>query len=146
MPKFRSAFSDRVRCYCCSGSREFPIFELNEKGDVVDTGKKENVWDKIQSFEDEVLLKNIIRRCGLTGETLEAKLEAFGDSTVLPKSLLELKQSQDRIQGFVDSLSKSDLDLLNDKGFDEFISVKIAEKLSNQSTDSNTAKEGDKNE
>jgi len=146
MAEFRSAFSDRVRCYCSSGSKEFPIFELDEKGDVVDTGKKENVWNKIQSYEDEVLLKNIIRRCGLTGETLEAKPEAFGDSTVLPKSLLDLKQSQDRVQGFVDSLSKSDLDLLNDKGFDEFISAKIAEKLSNQSADSNIVKEGGKNE
>lgn len=144
MPEFRSAYSERVQFHCSSGDREFPIFQLNDVGEVIDSGKKENVFDKIQSYEDNVLLSNIIKRCGLTGESLSASPENFGDTTVLPKSLLDLKQSQDRVQGFVDSLSKSDLDLLNEKGFDEFISAKIAAKISAQTADQK--KEGDDNE
>lgn len=124
--KFALPFAGkRERFYCSSGDKEFPIFEYNEDGELVDTGRKENVYDKIQSYKDEVLLENIIKRCGLTGETLEAPKEAFGDSTVLPQSLLELKQNGQKVQSFVDSLSDDDLKSLNDKGFDAFLLDKL---------------------
>lgn len=144
MPKFRSSFSDRVQFHCSSGEKEFPIFCLNEEGEVIDSGKKENVFAKIQTFEDDVLLSNIIKRCGLTGETLLPSSENYGDTTVLPTSLLDLKQSQGKVQDFVDSLSKSDLDLLNDKGFDEFISSKISALIAEKNSD--VKKDGDSNE
>lgn len=126
--KFELPFAGKhERYHSCSGNKEFPIFEYNEDGELVDSGKKENVYEKIQSYKDEVLLENIIKRCGLTGETLEAPKECFGDTTVMPKSLLELKQSGQKVQSFVDSLSDSDLILLNEKGFDAFILSKIAD-------------------
>lgn len=122
---FRTLSSDRVRIHCSSGEKEFPIFQLNDDGEVVESGKMENIDAKIQSFKDEVLLENIIKRCSVTGETLEAAKQYFGDSRVLPKSMLEAKIQQNNIQGFVDSLSENDLSLLNEKGFDAFLSSKI---------------------
>lgn len=142
MPIFRSAFSKRQEFHCPSGEKDFPIFEYDDTGELIMTEKKENVFEKIQSFEEEVLLKNIIQRCGLTGETLLASPENFGDSTVLPQTLLEAKQQSQKVQGFVDSLSDEDLDLLNSKGFDDFILAKIAALSANKEV----KKESDDNE
>lgn len=123
---FRTAYGPKETVYSPVGEKEFPIYELDGDGNLVDTGKKTNVDAAIQSHKDSVLLENIIRRCSVTGETLSAPQECFGDSRVLPQSLLDAKIKSNRIQAFVDGLSDSDLALLNEKGFDEFLSSKIA--------------------
>lgn len=109
-----------------AGESVFPIFELDENGDVVDTGRKKNIQAEIESFKDSVLLSKIIERCQLTGESLEAPIGAFGDARVLPQNLMELKERQNRVSDFVDSLSDADLASLNELGFDAFLSAKLS--------------------
>lgn len=125
MPKFRTSFSERVRKYAGSGCPETPVFEFDENGELVDTGRKINTDAEIQSHKDEVLLSKIIERCGLTGESLLAPVESFGDATLMPRSILEAHEQAQRVQFFVNGLSDDDLKSLNEIGFDAFISEKI---------------------
>ena len=123
---FRLPFEKSVKVFSSVGSKEAPIYEYNEEGELVLTDKKDNVYARIQSFKDEVLLENIIKRCALTGETLSAPEDCFGDSRMLPKDLLDLKQQGQKVQSFVDKLSDDDLQSLNEKGFDAFLMDKIS--------------------
>lgn len=127
MAKFRTAFEEkRVRFNSPEGSREFPVFQEDEKGELNEIGKT-NVYEKIQSYKDECLLDNIIKRCSETGETLIAPKEQFFDTTVLPKDRLEVENKVSEVKSFVASLSKEDQAALFEKGFDQFIADKIKE-------------------
>ena len=122
---FKNAYSPSDPIYSPSGCPERPIFEFDENGELVDTGKKTNTDALIDSYKDSVLLENIIKRCSMTGETFYAPEECFGDSRVLPTDLLDAKMKGSKVQSFVDSLSDADLSLLNEKGFDEFLLSKL---------------------
>jgi len=124
-----------------AGSPTFPLFEENGDREVVMTDKVKNVFEEIQSHKDDCLLENIIRRASVSGESLVAPLETFGDTTQLPQSILEAHDQRQKVQSFVDGLSDGDLSLLNDKGFDGFLAAKIAEMQANKEV-----KESDGNE
>lgn len=132
MSKFRTSSSERVRFQCDSGSHEVPTFEFDETGELVVSGKTD-LFAQIQSFKEDVLLDKILLRCSLTGESLMAPPEAYGDATVFPKDLLEAKQMSTGVDRFKSSLSSEDLSYLLDKGFDEFIKFKVSQAQSSES-------------
>ena len=133
MPTFTSAFSKHKVLTCPAGEPNIPIFEYDENGELVDTGKTRNIDAEIQSHKDEVLLSKIIERCGLTGETLVAPVECFGDATALPKDLLDAHNRGQQVQSFVDSLSDDQLKILNDQGFDALVLSVLDKKKADQS-------------
>lgn len=133
MPTFVSAFSKHKVLTCPSGEPNIPIFEYDENGELVDTGKTRNIDAEIQSHKDEVLLSKIIERSALTGETLAAPVECFGDATVLPKDLLDAHNRGQQVQSFVDSLSDDQLKILNDQGFDALVLSVLEKKKTDQS-------------
>lgn len=125
MSKFRTAYSKRERFEAPVGTHEVPTFGFDNDGELVVNGKT-NLFAEIQSHECETLLSNIIERCRLTGETLLAPDSAFGDSTTMPQSLVDLQDQVNKVESFTASLSADDLELIRSKGFDEYINVKIA--------------------
>lgn len=143
---FKTAYGPKETVFSPQGDNEFPVFELNADGEVVDSGKKTDVNALIQTYKDGVLLENIIRRASMTGESFVAPSDCFGDSRVLPKDLLDAKLHSQRVQSFVDGLSDSDLALLNEKGFDEFLTSKIAAAAAAASAAQSDKNGGDKNE
>lgn len=121
----KTALSPRSeRFYCDIGTHDIPVFGLDENGEVVVTGSTD-LFAQIQSHKDEVLLDKIIARCALTGETLTCSDEAFGDSTILPKDLLDAKNQALKVDSFKSGLSSDDLSFLMEKGFDDFLKYKI---------------------
>lgn len=146
MSKFRTASSERVRFQADSGTREVPTFQFDDSGELIVSGKTD-LFAQIQSFKDDVLLDKILLRCSLSGESLEAPAEAFGDATILPKDLLEAKTMSNNVDSFKSSLSKDDLSMLLDKGFDEFIKFKVEQAQSvAQSSAHSPAQSEDKHE
>lgn len=127
MAKFRCAFDEeKADLYTPAGSQEFPVFQEDDKGVLKQVGKT-NVYEKIQTFMDDCLLENIIKRCAESGEVLIARKEQFFDTTVLPRDRLEVEQKISQAKDFVASLKKEDQVALFEKGFDQFISDKIKE-------------------
>lgn len=121
----KTALSSRSQRYFCdSGTHEVPVFGLDDNGDVIITGSTD-LFAQIQSHKDEVLLDKIIARCALTGETLTCSDDSFGDSTILPKDLLEAKTQALKVDSFKSGLSSEDLSFLMEKGFDDFLKYKI---------------------
>lgn len=116
-----------------SGSDLFPEFVEKEQDVFEPTGKMTNVYKKIQTYKDEVLLENILKRCLETGETLSVVAPSnFGDTTKMPKTLLEAHDQLQKADSFVNSLSEDDQSFLMEKGFDAFLSDKIKKMQSSQ--------------
>lgn len=122
---FPNPFSPR-RMTTPSGSDLFPEFVEKEQDVLERTGKMTNVYQKIQTYKDEVLLENILKRCLETGESLSVVAPSnYGDTTKLPKSLLEAHDQMQKADSFVNSLSEEDQSFLMEKGFDAFLADKI---------------------
>ena len=146
MAKFRTAFEEcKDKFDSPVGSQEFPVFQLNEQGELVEVGKT-NVYDKIQTYKDDCLLENIIRRCALTGDTLEAPKERFCDTTVFPKDALEAHNLIAKANAFTNSLTKDDFARLMEVGFDAFLSEKLASAAESAKQTKNEEKEVTDNE
>ena len=127
MSKFRSSFDlGNEKFFTPEGSQEFPVFEFDENDQLVEVGKT-NVFEKIQSYKDECLLENVIKRCVSTGEVLIPSKAQFMDTTQFPKDLLEVQEHKNRSEDFVNSLSEFDRSALFEKGFDQWLSDKIAD-------------------
>lgn len=116
--------SKRVRFETDSGTHEIPVIGLDENGETCVVGMTD-FFAEIQSHKDEVALDKIVARCTLTGEDLSAPEGSFGDTTIFPKDLLEAKQMEQRLESFTSKLEKTDLDFLYEKGFDEFLKMKV---------------------
>lgn len=117
------------------GSRFVPIFELNEKDEVVDSGKRHDLYAEIQSYRESVELDKIVARSLISGETFLPPKEAFGDATILPHDPLEAMNLSKQAQFFMNSLSSEDKELLESKGFDAFIAEKIAANLKSKTAE-----------
>lgn len=122
---YRTGSSERVRFFSPVGTHDVPEFGFDDDGELVVTGQTD-LFKSIQAFEAESDLAKIVERCRLLGTDLSAPVEAFGDSTQLPKSLLEVQDQVNRVQEFTNSLSQEDLQVLSSKGFDQFIADKLA--------------------
>lgn len=133
MSKFVSAYSEKQSFVCPSGTQEVPVFSVDENNDVVPSGKT-NLFAEIQSHLSEVVLDKLIARCELAGTSLEAPDEMFGDSTILPSDLLDAKSQINSVNAFKSSLSSDDLSLLLEKGFDEYVKIKLAAAVSSSDT------------
>lgn len=122
---FPNPFAPR-RMTTPSGCDLFPEFVEKEQDVLVPTGKMTNVYKKIQTYKDDVLLENILKRCLESGESLSVVAPSnFGDTTKMPKSLLEAHDQLQKANSFVNSLSDDDQSFLMEKGFDAFLAEKI---------------------
>lgn len=126
MPKFKSQYDERIRVHQASGLKEIPVFQLDENNEVVDSGKRTNRYAEIQSHKDEVLIENIIKSALISGTSLAASDESFGDATLLPKDGLELNERSKAANAFYDSLNPEQKSLLASQGFDALIADVIA--------------------
>lgn len=105
---------------------------------------EENVYEKIQSYKDDVDIYNILKRFSETGDSslLNKRVGAFMDIADLPDNIHDfnnmIKEAADKYKNLDDSIKEN---IFNDDKLNEIISAKVKEQLASNVKESVEKKE-----
>lgn len=150
MQKFRNVFNYGDDPISLDLSRETePVFlEIepfavdNDTGEILNKTSKpiikeigiQNVYEKIQSFKDDVDIYNILKRFSETGDSslLNKRVGAFMDIADLPDNIHDfnkmLDDAAEKYKNLDDSIKEN---IFNDDKLNEIIATKVKEQLAN---------------
>lgn len=150
MQKFRNVFNYGDDPISLDLSRQTePIFlEIepfsvdSETGEILNKSSKpiikqigeQNVYEKIQSYKDDVDIYNILKRFSETGDSslLNKRVGAFMDIADLPDNIHDfnkmLDDAAEKYKNLDDSIKEN---IFNDDKLNEIISLKVKEQLAN---------------
>lgn len=149
MQKFRNVFNYGEPIALDLSRQTEPIFlEIEpfavdkETGEILNKSSKpvikkigeENVYEKIQSFKEDVDIYNILKRFSETGDStlLNKRVGAFMDIADLPDNIHDfnkmLDDAAEKYKNLDDSIKEN---IFNDDKLNEIISLKVKEQLAN---------------
>lgn len=150
MQKFRNIFNYGDDPIALDLSRQTePIFlEIepfavdNDSGEILNKSSKpiikqigeQNVYDKIQSYKDDVDIYNILKRFSETGDSslLNKRVGSFMDIADLPDNIHDFNKMLDDAAEKYKNLDESIKEnIFNDDKLNEIISLKVKEQLAN---------------
>lgn len=161
MQKFRNIFNYGDDPIALDLSRQTePIFlEIepfavdNDSGEILNKSSKpiikqigeQNVYDKIQSYKDDVDIYNILKRFSETGDSslLNKRVGSFMDIADLPDNIHDFNKMLDSAAEKYKNLDESIKEnIFNDDKLNEIISLKVKEQLANNVKETVDIKEG----